>query len=132
MARYLEKLFYIVAKYQLMLFMICRGGVLEPEGTVEIKYRRRDQQKTMWRIDPLCRQIVEKLNNPQISEDEHKELALDLKRREDLLLPMYHQVAVHFADLHDTPGRMEAVEVISVSYILLCTFRIAQINTNIN
>ena len=37
--------------------------------------------------------------------------------REALLLPMYHQVAVYFADLHDTPGRMEEVGVISVSTI---------------
>lgn len=35
-------------------------------------------------------------------------------------MPMYHQVAVHFADLHDTPGRMEAVEVISVSIFYCC------------
>lgn len=92
---------------------LSRGGVLEPEGTVEIKYRKRDLQKTMWRIDTKCRQIVEKMNNPQISEEEHKQFAAELKKREDLLMPMYHQVAVHFADLHDTPGRMEAVEVIS-------------------
>ncbi|NXI34823.1 ACACB carboxylase, partial [Galbula dea] len=33
--------------------------------------------------------------------------------REDLLLPMYYQVAVHFADLHDTPGRMQEKGVIT-------------------
>lgn len=92
---------------------LSRGGVLEPEGTVEIKYRKRDQQKTMWRVDQKCRQLVEKMANPTITAEESKKLAEELKKREDLLLPMYHQVAVHFADLHDTPGRMEAVEVIS-------------------
>lgn len=100
------------------MLVFCRGGVLEPEGTVEIKYRKRDLQKTMWRIDPKCRQIVEKMNNPQISDEDNKNFAAELKKREDLLMPMYHQVAVHFADLHDTPGRMEAVEVISVSIML--------------
>ncbi|NXJ49654.1 ACACB carboxylase, partial [Spizaetus tyrannus] len=33
--------------------------------------------------------------------------------REELLLPMYYQVAVHFADLHDTPGRMQEKGVIT-------------------
>lgn len=28
---------------------------------------------------------------------------------------MYHQVAVRFADLHDTPGRMQEKGVITVS-----------------
>ncbi|NXT19294.1 ACAC carboxylase, partial [Syrrhaptes paradoxus] len=33
--------------------------------------------------------------------------------REELLLPMYYQVAVCFADLHDTPGRMQEKGVIT-------------------
>ncbi|NWQ59325.1 ACACB carboxylase, partial [Neopipo cinnamomea] len=33
--------------------------------------------------------------------------------REELLLPVYHQVAVCFADLHDTPGRMQEKGVIT-------------------
>ncbi|NXR15784.1 ACACB carboxylase, partial [Semnornis frantzii] len=33
--------------------------------------------------------------------------------REDLLLPIYYQVAVCFADLHDTPGRMQEKGVIA-------------------
>ena len=88
---------------------------MEPEGTVEIKFRKRDLQKTMRRVDPTCRQLVEKLNNPEMLGEEQKKLEAELKAREETLMPMYHQVAVHFADLHDTPGRMEEVNVISVS-----------------
>ncbi|NXG60343.1 ACACB carboxylase, partial [Hemiprocne comata] len=33
--------------------------------------------------------------------------------REELLLPVYYQVAVRFADLHDTPGRMQEKGVIT-------------------
>lgn len=36
-----------------------------------------------------------------------------MKEREDELVPMYQQVAVEFADLHDTPGRMLEKGVIS-------------------
>lgn len=39
-----------------------------------------------------------------------------LRAREEFLLPIYHQVAVQFADLHDTPGRMQEKGVITVMY----------------
>ena len=35
--------------------------------------------------------------------------------REEELSPMYHQVAVKFVDLHDTPGRMQEKGCIDVS-----------------
>lgn len=53
--------------------------MLEPEGTVEIKFRKRDLQKTMRRIDATCKQLVEKLNNPQLTPDEYKKLELEIK-----------------------------------------------------
>ena len=33
------------------------GGVLEPEGIVEIKYRTPDLQATMHRLDPVLQQL---------------------------------------------------------------------------
>ena len=89
--------------------------MLEAEGTVEIKFREKELLKTMKRIDPVMRKIVENLNSPELSEEEIKTLENQMKKRKDLLLPMYHQVAVNFADLHDTPGRMDEKGVISVS-----------------
>lgn len=38
--------------------------------------------------------------------------------REDTLNPIYHQIAVTFADLHDTPGRMQEKGCINVSCAL--------------
>uniref|UniRef100_A0A8C0ZVG8 acetyl-CoA carboxylase n=1 Tax=Castor canadensis TaxID=51338 RepID=A0A8C0ZVG8_CASCN len=92
-----------------------RGGVLEPEGTVEIKFRKKDLVKAMRRTDPACRKLVEQLGEqePQLPEQDRKDLEGRLKAREELLLPIYHQVAVQFADLHDTPGRMLEKGVIS-------------------
>ena len=52
---------------------------------------------------------------PELSAAERKELESKLKEREEFLLPIYHQVAVQFADLHDTPGRMQETGVIIVS-----------------
>ncbi|XP_078663986.1 acetyl-CoA carboxylase-like isoform X7 [Branchiostoma floridae x Branchiostoma belcheri] len=89
-----------------------RGGVLEPEGTVEIKFRRKDLVKTMRRIDSKYQHLINKLSDPNISAADRKNLELRLKEREDQLTPMYHQVAVLFADLHDRAGRMQEKGVI--------------------
>lgn len=37
------------------------GGVLEPEGTVEIKFRKKDLVKTMRRVDPIYMGLAERL-----------------------------------------------------------------------
>ncbi|CAL1616009.1 unnamed protein product [Knipowitschia caucasica] len=90
-----------------------RGGVLEAEGTVEIKFRRKDLLKTMRRLDPVYACIAQNLSSPELSEKERRELELKLKAREEFLMPIYHQVAVQFVDLHDTPGRMQEKGVIT-------------------
>ncbi|XP_053558098.1 acetyl-CoA carboxylase 2 isoform X2 [Bombina bombina] len=90
-----------------------RGGVLEAEGTVEIRFRRKDLIKTMRRLDADYARIVEQLGTPELSDVKRKELEKKLKTREEQLLPIYHQVAVRFADLHDTPGRMQEKGVIT-------------------
>lgn len=43
------------------LFPFFRGGVLEPEGTVEIKFRKKDLVKTMRRVDPIYVRLAERL-----------------------------------------------------------------------
>ena len=43
-----------------------RGGVLEPEGIVDIKYRYKDLSKTMHRLDPVCKRIKEQLACPEL------------------------------------------------------------------
>ncbi|XP_075445618.1 acetyl-CoA carboxylase 1 isoform X3 [Ascaphus truei] len=90
-----------------------RGGVLEAEGTVEIKFRRKDLVKTMRRVDPVYIHLAERLGTPELNSADRKELEAKLKEREEFLIPIYHQVAVQFADLHDTPGRMQEKGVIT-------------------
>uniref|UniRef100_A0A667YI67 acetyl-CoA carboxylase n=1 Tax=Myripristis murdjan TaxID=586833 RepID=A0A667YI67_9TELE len=87
-----------------------RGGVLEAEGTVEIKFRRKDLVKTMKRLDSVYASLVEQLGKASFP---HRELESKLRAREEFLLPIYHQVAVQFVDLHDTPGRMQEKGVIT-------------------
>ncbi|XP_067262908.1 acetyl-CoA carboxylase 2 isoform X6 [Chanodichthys erythropterus] len=91
-----------------------RGGVLEAEGTVEIKFRKKDLLKTMRRTDSVYSNLAEQLGKAELSSQEHKDLEAKLKSREEFLLPIYHQVAVQFVDLHDTPGRMQEKGVIMV------------------
>ncbi|KAK8789210.1 hypothetical protein V5799_021012 [Amblyomma americanum] len=89
-----------------------RGGVLEPEGTVEIRFRKKDLLKAMHRVDARCREILAQLG---MADPEKKAaLEVELHKREQQLLPMYHQVALSFADLHDMPARMQEKGVIQV------------------
>ncbi len=37
-----------------------RGGVLEPEGTVEIRFRSKDLIKAMHRCDAECKRLLSK------------------------------------------------------------------------
>ncbi|XP_053621987.1 acetyl-CoA carboxylase isoform X1 [Plodia interpunctella] len=117
-----------------------RGGVLEAEGIVEVKYKQRDILKTMHRLDPellrlsarvqeIKEQIKEfskqldrrgsiddvlvKTDAGKAAESRVRELDTELssleksvKAREKELSPIYHEVAVQFAELHDTAERM--------------------------
>lgn len=69
-----------------------RGGILEPEGLVSIKFRGKQLSELATRIMP-----------------EYAQLAPEQK---DQLLTAAHQVACSFVDLHDRPGRMLELGVI--------------------
>lgn len=89
--------------------------MLEPEGIVEIKFREKDILKTMHRIDQVIVPLKQRLSSTDISPEEKVDVESRIVEREQYLKPMYHQVAVHFADLHDTPERMVEKGVIHVS-----------------
>ena len=92
-----------------MMEMYCsensRGGVLEPEGVVEIKFRKPQLLKTIERLDRVYKEL--KLE-PHLDNNQPQKL----KEREDRILSVYSQVSVEFADLHDRPGRMQAKKVV--------------------
>ncbi|KAJ3415849.1 acetyl-coenzyme-A carboxylase [Chytridiales sp. JEL 0842] len=85
-----------------------RGGVLEPEGIVEIKFRKPQLLATIERLDETYRSLKAKLRDPATPEDIKLDLQTQFNQRERQLLPVFHQVATEFADLHDRPGRMLA------------------------
>ncbi|CAI5755652.1 unnamed protein product [Candida verbasci] len=89
-----------------------RGGVLEPEGMVGIKYRRDKLLSTIERLDSTYAKLKSKMNDQSLSSEEHSNVSVKLTAREKALLPIYAQVSVHFADLHDRSGRMLAKGVI--------------------
>ncbi|KAK6460286.1 acetyl-coenzyme-A carboxylase [Scheffersomyces coipomensis] len=89
-----------------------RGGVLEPEGMVSIKYKRDKLLSTMERLDPTYAELKKKLNDTSLSQEEHSQVSAKISARERALLPIYQQVSVQFADLHDRSGRMLAKGVI--------------------
>lgn len=117
-----------------------RGGVLEPEGLVSIKYRKNQVLNTIDRLDSeyhdlksAMKNLTSKDQGDKTNDDnsttaaslvEQKEKATTtinnelarlqskFEQREKELLPIYHQIAVHFADLHDTPRRLKAKDCI--------------------
>ena len=88
-----------------------RGGVLEANGAASVKYRAKDMLATMHRLDEKLKKLDAELQE-RVCEVERQEVLDSIKEREQALLPVYEQVAVQFCELHDTPGRMQAVGVI--------------------
>lgn len=89
-----------------------RGGVLEPEGIVGIKYRKDKQLDTMARLDPTYGELRKQLADKTLSQEAANAVKAKMTERENLLLPVYSQVSLQFADLHDRAGRMKAKNVI--------------------
>lgn len=89
-----------------------RGGVLEPEGIVNIKYRKERQLETMARLDPIYGELKRKSLQKSLSVEEQKEIKNKMTERETLLLPVYLQIALQYSDLHDRAGRMKAKDTI--------------------
>ncbi len=85
-----------------------RGGVLEPEGIVEIKYRRDKVLATMERLDEEYAKLKAASTNPSSSAEEQTLAKEKLATREKHLMPTYQQIALLYSDLHDRVGRMEA------------------------
>lgn len=69
----------------------------------------------MHRVDEVLKEAKRKLQSLELSPEEKTSIEQCITEREKYLMPMYHQVAVHFADLHDTPERMHEKGVIHVS-----------------
>lgn len=88
-----------------------RAGVLEPAGMVGIKYRENKLIETMNRLDDTCKELKQKVD-AATTEEEKAEASKKLSARHDKLFPIYQQISVQFADLHDRSGRMLAKGVI--------------------
>mmetsp|Transcript_3124 Transcript_3124/g.4604 ORF Transcript_3124/g.4604 Transcript_3124/m.4604 type:complete len:2205 (-) Transcript_3124:97-6711(-) len=90
-----------------------KGGVLEPNGTVEIKYRKPQVENTIRRLDPVYAQLAHDYADPSKTHEEQLSIEQAMKKRVKSLIPIYNHVAIKFCDLHDTPGRMKKKGVIS-------------------
>jgi len=91
-----------------------RGGILEPPGICDVKFRKPDLLKTMHRLDSKLIQLDAELAAADSSEalGDTKDIQAAIGAREAQLMPLYVQISHEFADLHDRPGRMLAKGVI--------------------
>jgi len=87
-----------------------RGGILEPPGICEVKYRAAEQKVTMHRLDPVLTELDSVGVGGIIGREKEgeSEVEREVKQREKTLAPLYTQIAHEFADLHDRTGRMVA------------------------
>jgi len=93
-----------------------RGGILEPAGITEVKFRMPDQLKVMHRLDPQLQLLDAELEEADSMDNDAMEtIKAQIAAREDLLKPVYLQAATEFADLHDKTGRMKAKGVIEAA-----------------
>ncbi|CAM9330367.1 unnamed protein product [Chrysoparadoxa australica] len=88
-----------------------RGGILEPPGICEVKFRAPDQVAKMHQLDAQLQALDKEVEDAPTQED-IAALKQQIKAREEALMPMYLQVAHEFADLHDRSGRMKAKGVV--------------------
>merc|ERR1712084_207612 len=91
-----------------------RGGILEPAGITEIKFRQPDQLKGMHRNDPQLKLLDAELEMCELEEDQAA-IKEQIAARQEVLKPVYLQAATEFCDLHDKTGRMKAKGVIKDS-----------------
>lgn len=93
-----------------------RGGVLEAAGIQAIKFREKDLVLTAHRLDlklvEMDAKLAEMKKTTDADKNEFASLVEQISKREKSLLGVYQQIAMHFCDLHDTPGRMKAKGVI--------------------
>jgi acetyl-CoA carboxylase/biotin carboxylase 1 len=90
-----------------------RGGILEPPGICDVKFRKPDLIKTMHRLDSTLLQLDAELSAAEENMiDDVASLKKAIASREKQLMPLYVQISHEFADLHDRPGRMKAKGVI--------------------
>ncbi|ORZ36812.1 carboxyl transferase domain-domain-containing protein [Catenaria anguillulae PL171] len=107
---------------------IHQAGGMEMYADVTARgYRKPQVLATMDRLDAECRRWKSKLKptdsatsltgpnggsgasgSNSSSDDDTVDLQARLTERQDKLYPVFHQAALKFADLHDTPGRMKA------------------------
>merc|ERR1711871_357715 len=92
-----------------------RGGILEPPGICDVKFRKQDLIKTMHRLDSKLIELDTELaaaESAMVAEEEVEAIKRAVNTRETQLMPLYVQISHEFADLHDRPGRMKAKGVI--------------------
>ena len=62
----------------------------------------------MARLDPTYAELKAALSDKSLPQDKQSDLKVKMSEREQLLLPVYSQISLQFADLHDRAGRMQA------------------------
>ncbi|CAD2111750.1 biotin carboxylase subunit of acetyl CoA carboxylase, putative [Plasmodium vinckei] len=88
-----------------------KGGILEPPGLVEVKFKFAEIKKLMNNSDPYIIELNQKLTTLQ-NEEEILSVKKEIEKKEKEMLPFYLQVCHKYADLHDVSSCMKEKGVI--------------------
>ncbi|ETB63002.1 hypothetical protein YYC_00609 [Plasmodium yoelii 17X] len=88
-----------------------KGGILEPPGLVEVKFKFAEIKKLMNNSDPYIIELNQKLATLQ-NEEEILSVKKEIEKKEKEMLPFYLQVCHKYADLHDVSSCMKEKGVI--------------------
>ncbi|KAG0067390.1 acetyl-coenzyme-A carboxylase, partial [Linnemannia elongata] len=92
-------------KQPVFVYVVPNG---ELRGGAWIKFRKAQLLATMERLDDKYRDLKAQYEKPDLAGADREAIKTKLTEREQELLPVYQQLAIQFADLHDTAGRMKA------------------------
>ncbi|MBW0484104.1 hypothetical protein O181_023819 [Austropuccinia psidii MF-1] len=85
-----------------------RAGVLEPEGIIEIKFRKAKILEMMERLDKRYAELKLVSSDMTKTAEELGRIQTELTTREKELSGTFTAIALQFADLHDRSERMKA------------------------
>lgn len=89
------------AKMEMYADADARAGVLEPEGIIEIKMRRDKILTLMERLDPVYASLKAESKDTSKTPEQRSDASQALSARETHLQPIYKQIALLYADLHE-------------------------------
>ena len=100
------------SKMEMYADVEARGGILEPPGICEVKFRSQEQRQAMHRLDPVLLELDAELSSAATEGREpDARVGKEIAQREKTLGPLYTQVYIGLNAGSRERGQMPLVEI---------------------